>query len=221
VVTPAALAQGRRAQAEAQVLLRNEGAILPLAAGTRVFLKDIDPAQARAHGLVVVDRAEDAQVALMRASTPFERLHPNHFFGSRQNEGRLDFRPGNADYDAVAQAAAKVPVVLAVFLDRPAILTEILPKTRAVLGNFGVSDEGLLDVVTGRETARGRLPFELPRSMAAVERQNPAVGDDSADPLFPFGFGVGAAPADRSGLLRCQRLGHEAAPRRCRPADQA
>ena len=194
VVTPAALAQGRRAQAEAQVLLRNEGAILPLAAGTRVFLKDIDPAQARAHGLVVVDRTEDAQVALMRASTPFDRLHPNHFFGSRQNEGRLDFRPGNADYDAVAQAATKVPVVLAVFLDRPAILTEILPKTRAVLGNFGVSDEGLLDVVTGRETARGRLPFELPRSMAAVERQNPAVGDDSADPLFPFGFGLGAAP---------------------------
>ncbi|MBB3357985.1 MULTISPECIES: glycoside hydrolase family 3 protein [unclassified Novosphingobium] len=194
-VTPAALAEGRKAQAQAQVLLRNEGAILPLAAGTRVYLKGIDAAQARAHGLVVVERPQDAQVALMRATTPFERLHPNNFFGSRQNEGRLDFRPGNADYDAVAQVAATVPVVLAVFLDRPAILTEILPKTRAVLGNFGVSDEGLLDVVTGKETARGRLPFELPRTMAAVERQNPAVGDDSVDPLFPFGFGLGVAPA--------------------------
>ncbi|NKJ44279.1 glycoside hydrolase family 3 protein [Novosphingobium sp. SG720] len=194
IAPPAVMAQGRQAQAQAQVLLRNEGGLLPLAAGTRVFLKGIDPAQAKAHGLVVVDRAADAQVALMRADTPSERLHPNYFFGSRQKEGRLDFRPGNADYDAVAAIPASVPVVLAVFLDRPAILTDILPKTRAVLGNFGVSDEGLLDVVTGRETARGRLPFELPRSMAAVEAQNPAVGDDTVDPLFPFGFSLGAGP---------------------------
>jgi beta-glucosidase len=34
------------------------------------------------------------------------------------------------------------------------------------------------------------LPVELPSSMAAVERQDPARPDDSEKPLFPYGAGL-------------------------------
>lgn len=80
--------------------------------------------------------------------------------------------------------------MFAIFLDRPAILTNVRDKADVILANFGASDAAVLDVVLGRATARGRLPFELPSSMAAVEAQHPAIGDDSKDPLYPFGAGI-------------------------------
>jgi beta-glucosidase len=194
VGNPAVRAEAERVQAQAQILLKNQGDLLPLRAGTRVYLKGVDAAAARAFGLVPVDRPADAQVALVRASTPHEVVHPHHFFGSVQHEGRLDFRPGDADHEAVASvAAAKLPVVLALFADRPAVLTRIEPMIAALLVNFGLSDAALLKVVTGRELPKGRLPFELPSSMAAVEAQDPARPDDSAAPLYPFGAGLDMA----------------------------
>lgn len=79
--------EAERVQAAAQVLLKNDGGLLPLNAGTRVYLSGIDGAAARAHGLTVVNDPAQADVALVRATTPYETLHPFHFFGSRQHEG--------------------------------------------------------------------------------------------------------------------------------------
>jgi beta-glucosidase len=180
-----------RAQREMQVLLRNEGGPLPFAAGAKVWLNGVSPEAATAAGLQVVASPAEADFALVRADTPSERLHPNHFFGSRYKEGRLDFRPGDVAYDALVSAdAAGIPVVMAIFLDRAAVLSSVEPMADVILANFGASDAAVLDVVLGRAVARGHLPFELPRSMAAVEQQDPARPDDSNDPLFPFGSGI-------------------------------
>jgi beta-glucosidase len=187
VGAPAVMAEARLAQAQSQVLLKDKG-LFPIRAGTRVWLKDIDPQLASAHGLVVVTRPEDAEIALVRLSTPSERPHPNYFFGRRQNEGRLDFRAGEPGYELVKSLSGKTKVAVALFADRPAILGEVDKMADAILVNFGVSDDALLDVVTGKVSAIGRLPFELPSSMAAVERQDPALPDDSKDPLYPVGF---------------------------------
>lgn len=187
VGSAANIAEGRLAQARAQVLLKND-AVFPLRPGTRVWLQDIAPDAARAQGLVVVDRPEDSQVALVRLSTPFERPHANYFFGGRQNEGRLDFRPGEPGYELVKELQAKTKVAVALFADRPAILGDVNQMASAILVNFGVSDEALFDAATGKVPAAGRLPFELPSSMVAVERQDPALPDDSANPLYRAGF---------------------------------
>ena len=184
------VALAQTAQREAQVLLRNEGAILPFAAGSKVWLHGMDPAAARAAGLEVVDDPALADFAIVRARTASEMLHPNYFFGSRFKEGRLDFRPGDDAYDALVRASAKVPTMLAIFLDRPAVLTSVVDKADVILANFGASDAAVIDVALGRAQARGRLPFELPRSMQAVEAQDPAMPDDSGDPLYPFGAGI-------------------------------
>ncbi|MCC7248660.1 MAG: glycoside hydrolase family 3 C-terminal domain-containing protein, partial [Lysobacter sp.] len=190
VNSPATQALSFKAQAQAQILLKNDRQALPLKLGTKVWLYGIERAKATAAGLAVVLRPEDADFALIRVSTPSERQHPNHFFGSRQNEGRLDYRPGTADFDLVSRLRGKVRIVLAPFTDRPAVLTQIAPLADAILINFGVGDEALLAVVTGKDASRGRLPFELPRSMAAVENQDPALPDDSGNPLYPFGAGI-------------------------------
>ncbi|WP_241127815.1 glycoside hydrolase family 3 protein [Novosphingobium terrae] len=189
IATPANHALGAQTQREAQVLLTNHG-LLP-AKGKKVWLVGVDPKVAQAAGLTVTDTPEGADFALIRAETPSEMLHPDSFFGSRQKEGRLDFRDGDAAYEALKKArAAHVPAVLSIFLDRPAILTNVQDKTGAILANFGADDAAVIDVVLGKATARGHLPFELPSSMKAVEAQDPAVPDDSAQPLFKRGFGI-------------------------------
>jgi beta-glucosidase len=130
-----------------------------------------------------------AEVAIVRMDAPAERLHPYHFFGSRQNEGRLHFVDGDRDYDALKRAAS-VPTLVAINLDRPAILTNVRDKARAIIVTFGASDAAILDVATGRAQAYGRLPFELPSDETRVTRQNPALPDDSGKPLYRSGYGI-------------------------------
>jgi len=53
-----------------------------------------------------------------------------------------------------------------------------------------VSDAALLAVVTGKAKPGGKLPFELPSSMAEVTAQASDVPYDTRNPLFGFGFGL-------------------------------
>lgn len=202
---PASRAAALDAQRRSLVLLKNQDGILPLSATPprKVFLHGIAAEVATAKGLAVVEDPLQADLAIVRLHTPFQRLHPGHMFGVLQHEGDLDFGPGEEQFDLVSRLAAQgVPVVATVYLDRPAVLASILPKTSALLGDFGVSDEALLDVVVGAATPEGRLPFELPSSMEAVRTQKPDLPHDSTDPLFPFGFGLsyGESLAGRDAL---------------------
>lgn len=59
-------------------------------------------------------------------------------------------------------------------------------KANLLLVDFGVSDAALFDVLTGKETASGRLPIELPASMGAVIAQKSDAPHDSEEPLYPI-----------------------------------
>ena len=178
------------AQRRSLVLLENKTGALPVAAGKKVFLYHVDEKLAASYGLTVVKTPEQADIALLRVAAPFETLHPQYRFGSMQHEGSLEFKEGNPDWAVIQQASAKVPTIVTVYLDRPAILTQVKAKASAILGNFGVSDEALLDVVTGRAKPEGKLPFELPSSMAEVEAQAGDLPHDTKHPLYAFGFGM-------------------------------
>jgi beta-glucosidase len=159
-------------------------------AGKRVFLRGVDPAAARQTGFTVVDSLDQADLAIIRVGTPHQMVHPNYLFGRLQHEGDLDFKPDNKDLQAIEQASAKVPTIVSVYLERPAILTKLSSLASALIGNFGVSDRALLDLVTGKVRPTGKLPFELPSSMAAANAQKSDVPQDSADPLYRTGFGL-------------------------------
>lgn len=187
---PATQAQADKAQRAAQVLLENKADLLPLKHGRRVWLSGVNADVARAGGLTVVETLDAADVALIRVATPFEVLHPYHFFGSRQREGRLDFRAEDEATKVVAAASARVPTIVAVDLDRPAVLTALKDKATALYGLFGASDAVLVDLITGKAKSQGRLPFELPSSAKAVEDQHPGRPDDSSSPLYKRGDGI-------------------------------
>lgn len=117
--------------------------------------------------------------------TPFE-TGPG-FFG-RIHQGNLAFR-GEALQHLQDVMQAK-PAVIDIHLDRPAVIPELDEAAAALLGSFGASDQALLDVIFGHFCPTGKLPFELPSSMEAVERQKEDVPYDSENSLFEFGFGL-------------------------------
>jgi beta-glucosidase len=184
-------AEALNAQRRSFTLLENKDRLLPLnGAGKRVFLYQVNPRVASQYGLTVVDNLDGADLALLRVSAPFETLHPNYMFGSMQHEGSLDFADWNPEYQLIVVAASKMPTIVSVYLDRPAILSKFNGKVGALLANFGAGDRALLDVVTGRAKPEGRLPFELPSSMQEVEAQSGELPHDTAHPLYKLGYGL-------------------------------
>jgi len=85
---------------------------------------------------------------------------------------------------------SRKPTIVAIELDRPYVIPELARESAALLATFGVTDAALVDVISGRFNPGGKLPFELPSSMAAVERQAEDVPFDSPSPLFRYGTGL-------------------------------
>ena len=178
-------AAGAEAQRRAIVLLANDG-ILPLAPGTRIYVDGLPSDAAAAYGDVVTQPA-DADAAIVFRNAPYEpRLET--FIESLFHAGSLEF-PAD-ERDGVLEVARAVPTIFVVHLDRPAILADIADACSGLVGTFGASPEAILDVLFGRFSPGGRLPFELPSSMEAVRRQLPDVPCDSEQPLFALGHGL-------------------------------
>lgn len=174
---------GDAAQEASLTLLANDGGILPVSRRDvrTVFLQGIDPAAARDAGFIPVATPAEADLAVVRLADPRG--------GADLTD--LGFTGDEADYQALlAASAAGVPTIAVPNLARPLILGDVLAHADAVLADYGVSDRVLLEVLRGKGQPGGRLPFELPSSMAEVEAQLPDVADDTATPLFPAGFGL-------------------------------
>ena len=184
------VAAGLRAQSRSVTVLANGDVggrpLLPLAPGLRVLPVGLSPTDAARLGTVVDDVA-DADVAVIRLTAPWEH-RDGMFLEAWFHAGSLEF-----DDDVVAQVrdlAARVPVVLDVYLDRPAILTPLVDVATAIVATFGVSGPALVDALAGIAQPQGRLPFQLPRSMDAVRASRPDVPSDTLDPVFPAGHGL-------------------------------
>ena len=177
-------AAGEAAQRASITVLANDGA-LPFAPGLKLYLEGVDADAAAAFG-EVVDTPAEADLAILRLQAPFEEratMFENFF-----HAGSLEFSEEVIAH--VRAVAAAVPTVVDVLADRPPILAPIAEVASALTVNWGASAAALLDVLSGASPARGALPFDLPRSMAAVEASRPDVPFDTADALFRFGHGL-------------------------------
>lgn len=182
-------AAGADAQRRSIVLLKNgaarSGRVLPVRGNPRLYVESVDRDVAGRYGTVVPELA-GADVAILRVSAPYE---PRDGFLERFfHAGDLSFP--EAETARILGIAERVPPIVAIYLDRPAVIPEIAARCAGLLAEFGASDDALLDVIVGRVSPSGKLPFELPSSMEAVRLQQEDVPYDSEDPLFPFGYGL-------------------------------
>ncbi|NUU24246.1 MAG: glycoside hydrolase family 3 protein [Streptomycetaceae bacterium] len=183
---------GSRAQRASLTLLTNgtdDTPVLPAAKGALVYAEGVDPAAFDGYA-TLVDTPEDADLAVLRVDAPSYHDPARGFLGS-MHKGSLDFPTDRAAH--LADVASRVPTVLDVRLERPAILTQ-LTGAAALIGSYGTEDREFVEVVFGDGEPLGSLPFDLPRSMAAVEAGRTDVPFDTADPLFRFGHGLRYRP---------------------------
>jgi beta-glucosidase len=183
---------GELAQRRSFVLLKNahgdNGATLPLRGRPKLYVENIASELANAYGEVVATPAE-ADLAILRLKAPFGPPKAPPFSISRNfHFGDLDFK--EPELSRILRMLDRVPTIVDIYLDRPAVIPEIAAHSAALLANFGASDGALLDVVFGRVAPEGTLPFEIPSSMEAVLKQKSDLPYDSENPLFPFGCGL-------------------------------
>lgn len=191
VGAPEAVAAGRAAQsASVTVLAVPDAAVpsparLPLARGLRVYAEGFDPQVVARYG-TPVGSPQEADVAVLRVAEPFDERGPG--FESFFHAGSLEF--DGREVQRLLEVCDAVPTVLDVYLDRPAVLTPFIGRAATVVVDYGASGEAVLDALTGVAPPRGRLPFDLPSSMAAVVASRPDVAHDTVDPLFRAGHGL-------------------------------
>jgi beta-glucosidase len=183
---------GVRAQQMALTLLTNEAstagsATLPLRRGIRVYAEGTTEGSLSGYATVVADPA-GAEVAILRLKAPWEPSGHGGFVDLFHG-GSLEFPPD--ELERIVRICEAVPTVIDLYLERPVVLGPLAGSAAAIVGNFGIDEGALLDVLFGEGSPpEGNLPFDLPRSMAAVVASRSDVPFDTEDPLFRFGHGL-------------------------------
>lgn len=117
----------------------------------------------------------------------------------RGYRGKWNTAANEADLDIVLDTKKRMddkPVVTVVSLKNPMVMAELEPYTDALLVEYGVTPQAVVDVLTGKFTPEGLLPVQLPADMDTVERQCEDVAfdmtcyRDSEGHTYDFGFGM-------------------------------
>ena len=88
------------------------------------------------------------------------------------------------------------PVLVTVNISNPMVFAEFEKEVDAIVGEFGVQIEALLDIVSGKTEPSGLLPLQMPLNMKKKKKQLEDVPHDmipytdSSGNVYDFGFGL-------------------------------
>lgn len=225
-------AVGREAAAKSQVLLKNDGKVLPLATTAKVYVAGSNAddlgnqmggwsiswqggSGRTTTGTTILEGIKqvvpDATFS-QDASAPLEGHDVGVVVvGERPYaEGIGDVGNGHdlvlsdADKAAVTKVCAAMKCAVLVVSGRPQVVADQLGEIDALVASWlpGTEGAGVADVLFGKRPFSGRLPVTWPKS----EAQQPInVGDASYDPQFPYGWGLTTEAAARQKLTDAKR----------------
>jgi beta-glucosidase len=217
----------REAAAKSQVLLKNDGNLLPLASGAKVYVAGSngnDLGNQMGGWSISWQGGSGATTSGTTIFDGIKQLAPTATFSADASaptagydvgvvvvgerpyaEGIGDVGNGHdlllspADKAAVDKVCGAMKCVVLIVSGRPQVITDQLGEMDAVVASWlpGTEGAGVADVLFGKRPFSGRLPVSWPRS----EDQQPLnVGDASYDPLYPFGWGLTTQAAARQAL---------------------
>ncbi len=88
------------------------------------------------------------------------------------------------------------PVIVVITLSKPAIPAEFEKDASAIVADFGVQNQAILDILSGAVEPSGLLPFQMPANMKTVELQDEDIPHDmicytdGEGHAYDFGFGM-------------------------------
>ena len=112
--------------------------------------------------------AADAREVSIAGGGPLEKS------SNRSYRGKKEISYNRDDMVMVRETSKAMkgkPVIVAVLAERPFVPAEIEPYASAMLLSFGVSNQAIMDIVSGAAEPYGLLPAQLPASMRTVELQ--------------------------------------------------
>lgn len=183
--------KGKLAQRKSIVLLKNKmnedsTFILPLNKKIKIYTENIKQEIVSEYA-TLVDSLDDADFAVLRLQAPWEPRNGD-MIESFFHQGDLDFK--EPELNRILKIMEQKPTIVCIYLDRPAVIPELVEKAAGLLCDFGALDDAIFDIVFGEFNPTAKLPFELPCSMEAVKNQKEDVPYDSENPVFEFGFGL-------------------------------
>ncbi len=135
---------------------------------------------------------------------------PKEASANRSYKGKSVKTNNTTDLGMVTETATKMkgkPVIVSIAVDNPMVFSEFEKQADAILVNFRVQDQAVLDILVGKAEPSGLLPMQMPASMSEVERQaEDAPQDmkchkDSEGHSYDFGFGMNWKGVIRDGRL--------------------
>jgi beta-glucosidase len=179
--------KGIEAQQKSLVLLKNDQNILPLAGNKKVYLEGFNEQEVSGYKSQITD-LQNADVCILKINTPKNVVPGTYILQRIFNLGSLAFNE-KEEADLLKIIRSK-PTIVVVNLQRPAVIPAINAESKALVADFSSQDNVILDLIFGKFSPQGHLPFELPSSMEAVLQQKEDLPYDSKNPLYPFGFGL-------------------------------
>lgn len=96
-------------------------------------------------------------------------------FTNRSYRGKTNTCFNEQDLDSLEETRRRMggkPVIVCMLMHNPTVPAEWEKLADAILVYFSCGRGVLMDILFGRRTAGGRLPYNLPKDMAAVENHN-------------------------------------------------
>lgn len=118
---------------------------------------------------------------------------------NRSYKGKSISTHNEADLQMIldtTEAMEGKPVIVSLLLSNPAIVSEFEPYVDAMIANFGIQDQALMDILSGETEPSGLLPMQMPADMHTVELQLEDVPHDmqchkdSENHVYDFAFGL-------------------------------
>jgi len=124
---------------------------------------------------------------------------PKEASANRSYKGKTVKTSNATDLGMVTETAAKMkgkPVIVSLAVDNPMVFSEFEQYADAILVNFRVQDQAVLDIFTGKAEPSALLPMQMPANMSEVERQaedapqDMKCHQDTEGHSYDFGFGM-------------------------------
>ncbi|MBT8307156.1 MAG: glycoside hydrolase family 3 protein [Maribacter sp.] len=124
---------------------------------------------------------------------------PMEDFTNRTYKGKKVIAENITDAEMVTKAKAAMggnPVIVIVNTSNPMVFSEIEPQASAILAHFGVQDQALFEILSGKVEPKALLPMQMPADMGFVELQAEDVPfdmtphKDTEGNAYDFAFGL-------------------------------
>jgi len=158
-----------------------------------------DDAKRGGNGYLPISLQYNDYTATYARATSIAGGDPLEDFTNRSYKGKTVKTSNKDDLKIVLDTKAAMggkPVIVVLNTGKPVVPAEFEGKADAILVSFGVQNQAIFDIISGKAEPSGLLPMQMPADMKTVEQQNEDVPRDmvcykDADGnLYDFAFGM-------------------------------